>query len=243
MAQQLDDLDFAEQKIKEQEKKRQQAELKQKHIEFDQRVEKVHKMLIEYAIKYKNDPENYNLMLIKMLYDVIIQMKEAIDNIQAIRETTSVLFEAIDFIDLSLDDMTTMFTASLGHDYGFFARLKRKREMKRAQRNMQGRMEAMADTINGIQDMSIGITQALYESTERMKKSMDKAAKKRQKKNGGKGGSGAPAVRTKSDEEIEKYRQEHPEEFGGDAGVSEETAAPSETTSGGGSTGGSNEDW
>ena len=101
--------------------------------------------------------------------------------LDGINVAMSCIFEAISFIDTAINFDTALQEGSLEQSYGFFARWKRKRRMRRVIRNNQNRMNVAIDNILGQQKMAQDISESLRASCTRMRLTMNKRDEKRKK--------------------------------------------------------------
>ena len=90
--------------------------------------------------------------------------------------------DAIQFLDTAIDFDNMMIEQSLDQNYGFFARMRHKRKMKKAIRNNIGRMRQIADGLKMKYSMATDMMKALSGVSSQLKTSIVKSKKKKEAK-------------------------------------------------------------
>ena len=178
--------------IDEAEKLRLEREKKQKMKEYDDKIAGLADKTIDFILEYGQ--EDFRSQMLLSFLDVALEMKDVIKMLDGINVAMACIFEAISFIDTAISFDTVLQEESLQQNYGFFARWKRKRRMKKVIRNNQNRLTVAVDNILGQQKMAQDISDALRESSMRMRMTMDKRAAKRQKAEAKKAAQGKATV-------------------------------------------------
>jgi len=202
----------------------QERKLKERMDKLDQRMESVLTKYLEFEAKYgEND---YRTTLMKSVLETAVAMKDIIDTLSGVKEAFNYMFEAMDIIDLTFNIFQEGLLNSTKSDYGFFARLKQKRQIRKAIRNNVNRMNQITTMMGAMQNIADTTIVAIAKSSHRMQTAMAKRNKKLNKR---KGGTTAPTDGTSSavDQMIIKAKQER--------GISTTTTT---TTGGESSTGG-----
>lgn len=161
------------------EKLRLERERKQKMQEYDGKIMGLAEKTIEFIETYGE--EDFRPQMLLSFLDVALEMKDVIKMLDGINVAMSCIFEAISFIDTAINFDTALQEGSLEQSYGFFARWKRKRRMRRVIRNNQNRMNVAIDNILGQQKMAQDISESLRASCTRMRLTMNKRDEKRKK--------------------------------------------------------------
>lgn len=155
------------------------------------------KELADRAIEFYDlyGAEDYRYQMMVTFLDVAFQMKDAITLISSVQVATSYLATAIQFIDDSILYEDSFNEQMLSQSYGLFARLKRRRMMRKAARNNRRRLETAIKNMTERVEMAHDITESLRIGFEKMRSSMARSDEKRRKKEAKrveKGGAPAP---------------------------------------------------
>lgn len=161
------------------EKLRLERERKQKMQEYDGKIMGLAEKTIDFIEEYGE--EDFRPQMLLSFLDVALEMKDVIKMLDGINVAMSCIFEAISFIDTAINFDTALQEESLQQSYGFFARWKRKRRMRRVIRNNQNRMNVAIDNILGQQKMAQDISESLRASCTHMRLTMNKRDEKRKK--------------------------------------------------------------
>ena len=120
-------------------------------------------------------------LLFDFLY-MVDEMNESIKLLESTQAVFQVVGSAIGTIDSIMNLNMSIVTNSLGVNYGFFERLKRKRTIKKAMRNNINRMNAMITQIQLMTEMGEKLSESMSKSFRKMKVRMEKSRIKRMKK-------------------------------------------------------------
>lgn len=138
--------------------------------------------LAEKVIEKEKDPNDTLYILLRSFLDVALEMQVLMENISAINEAMSCMTDAISFIDSAINLDKLFIEESTRQNYGFFARMKMKRQQRKAIKNNVNRMYALADTIYMKYDMANSMSQAMAKMGIKLKSKVKKASEKARKK-------------------------------------------------------------
>lgn len=161
------------------EKMRLEREKKQKLQEYDEKIAGLAQKAIDFITEYGQ--EDFRSQMLVSFLDVALEMKDVIKMLDGINVAMACIFEAISFIDTAINFDTALQSESLATKYGFFARLKHKRRIRKVIRNNQNRLNVAIDNILGQQKMAQDISESLRASCTRMRMTMDRRSAKRKK--------------------------------------------------------------
>ena len=175
---------------------KERVETEQKENEMEIRKQKLEERLQNTLTKYiefEQDygEEDYRTVMMKSILETAVVMKDTIKTLEGMKEAFQYMFEAMDIVDMVFNLFQDSLQNSLGNNYGFFARLKQRRRLKKALRNNVNRMKQIGTMVSGMGDLSVSITKTLQQSSMKMKKKM---AKQNQKNS--KGGTNQPVDAT-----------------------------------------------
>lgn len=156
------------------------TEMKEKQLEekikkLDQRLENVLNKYIDFEQKYGT--EDYRTVMMRSILEVSVVMKDMIDTLMGAKEAFQYLFEAMDIVDDTFNIFQQGLMNSTKTNYGFFARLKQRRQMKKAITNNVNRMKQISNMMIGMTEMSSSMVIALKGATAKIGKKMRKGQK------------------------------------------------------------------
>ena len=180
-----------ETKQREIEKERLIREKEQKKINFAQKQDKLLNKIIEFENKFGED--YYLVTMLKKFYEVSVEMETVMETMEAINDAMDCITESILFLDSALEFDQNLITGINSTSYGFFSRLKAKRQMKKARRNTVGRMKSV---ISGFK-FKYALMEDMVKSMNGFAKSMStgKGIMKKSKKGPSQTGSNSEAQR------------------------------------------------
>lgn len=186
---QRDPLDAEEEAINaklESVRRRQEEARRERAIEtsknnFNAKIAKLQERAADFVIKYGKDDYRSQIML--TFLDVSLEMRDAINLTNDIGTAMSCITEAITCMDDILQANVFQVEGTLNVNYGFWARWKRKRQLKKAIRNNAGRMKGICDMLVGNQQMAQSIVNSLRASSIKMQAMMQKNNEKQKKIN------------------------------------------------------------
>ena len=161
----------------------QERQLQERMVKLDQRMESVLTKYLEFEATYgEND---YRTTLMKSVLETAVAMRDIINTLSGIKEAFSYMFEAMDIVDLTFNIFQEGLLSSTKTSYGFFARMKQKRQIKKAIRNNVNRMNQITTMMGAMQNIADTTILAIAKSSRKMQTAMTKRNKKLNKKNGG----------------------------------------------------------
>ena len=165
---------------------KERVETEQRENEMELRKQNLEKRLqntLEKYIEFEQDygEEDYRTVMMKSILETAVMMKDTLKTLECIKEAFQYMFEAMDIVDLVFNLFQDNLENSLGNNYGFFARLRQKRRLKKAIRNNISRMKQITTMISGMQSISTTTVKALQKSSYQMKKKLDKQNNKKKK--------------------------------------------------------------
>lgn len=161
------------------EKLRKERECKQKKVDIDKKIADLAEKTVDFIMDYGK--EDFRSELMMSFLDVALEMRETIEMMSAINIAMSCIFSTIEFIDEAINFDQELQEASLNNKYGFFARLKNKRRLKKVIKNNQNRINVAIDNILGQKQMAEYISESLRKAVMKMKISIGKQNEKRAK--------------------------------------------------------------
>lgn len=175
--------DSALDRIKQEQDKQDNERLRvERSQQFDRRIEGLANQAVDRMLEYGE--EDYLTQMLTTFLDLAIQLKETMKSLSAINLAMECLDDAVKFMDDSMKSDEMLMKSWRAENYGFFARLKKKREMKKAIRNNVGRMQMTVDGLMLKYQMATDITAALQSAMGKMTAKMKKQrAKKKKSKN------------------------------------------------------------
>ena len=172
--------DVIESGLEELDKKRQQRHFEEKQKQFDTKLQNLADTVIDMENERGSDDEF--VYLLNVFLEAALEMRAMMTSMKAVSEAMQCISEGISFMDDAIAFDHQLVMESTKHNYGFFARWKAKREMKKAMRNNVGRMLSVVDGLSMKQDLVTSMVDALKMAGIKFKRKSEKAAAKRQKK-------------------------------------------------------------
>ena len=161
----------------------QERQLQERMVKLDQRMESVLSKYLEFEALYgEND---YRTTLMKSVLETAVAMRDIINTLSGIKEAFSYMFEAMDIVDLTFNIFQEGLLSSTKANYGFFARMKQKRQIRKAIKNNVNRMSQITTMMGAMQNIADTTVMAIAKSSRKMQTAMTKRNKKLNKKNGG----------------------------------------------------------
>lgn len=154
-------------------------QMEQSKKEFAKKKQALASRAAEFIMQYGKD--DYRSQIMMTFLDVSLQMEDAINLLHDVNTAMSCIGEAIGCMDDILSNQELILENSLQQNYGFFARLKRKRKLNKAIKNNAGRMKQVCDSLVGSQKMAIAIVSSLKKSSLKMQVMMEKNIQKQKK--------------------------------------------------------------
>lgn len=161
----------------EKEENARQREERSKH--FDERIKGLANQAVDRMLEYGE--EDYLTQMLTTFLDLAIQLKETMKSLSAINLAMECLDDAVMFMDDAMKSDEKLMKQWRAENYGFFARLKKKREMKKAIKNNVGRMQMTVEGLMLKYQMATDITSALQVAMGKMTAKMKKQKAKKKK--------------------------------------------------------------
>lgn len=144
---------------------------------LDQNCTVVATQAAEFAKEYGFDDYRTEMMI--EFLDMLIEINENMKLFSATSSVMSMIGDVINLVDEIMDFNSGVLQNSVKKKYGFFARLREKRRVRRAMQNNRNRMIAMYDMILMQQQMAQDMTDSLSEAAAEMRMRREKIKKKR----------------------------------------------------------------
>lgn len=202
---------------------------KKKH--FDAKLEKLAQTTVDFEQKYGKDHDMTTLLT--TFLDVALEMKNLMETMTAINVAMECINDAIQFLDTAIDFDNVMMDQALDKNYGFWARVRHKRKMKKTIRNNIGRMRQIADGLKMKYSMATDMMKALSGVSTRLKTSITKSKKKQEAKAEKARAKGEVVLTTPSPAEL--YLDDYKKRNGISDGAAEDDTAASATAASGSS--------
>lgn len=159
------------------------AERKKKRRELDRRIMQLCQRAISFEDQYGE--EDYRTQILITFLDVTMQMKSVIDLLNDVGFAMQCIGQAIDCVDDVLNMQQEVLAATMSQKYGFWERMRRKRQVRRAIRNNAARMNQMCEMLVSSQRIALEMVNSLKTVSVRMKTMSQKGFAKQSKKNKG----------------------------------------------------------
>ena len=119
--------------------------------------------------------------MLMSLLEVTIQMSEAIEVISSIGEAVATISDAMLCVDETMKLITDSLSLTQAANYGFWARRRAKRNIRRTIDNNIGRMKQMTMMLSGSMEIADMLTESMQQMSVGQQKMMAKRAKKQEK--------------------------------------------------------------
>ena len=119
--------------------------------------------------------------MLESILGVMLNLEEAMEAISSIQQAMSCVTTAIELMDNAIDMNKLVFNAALAQNHGFFARMKARRQQKKAIRNSINGMKQVANGIVDAFKMVEGMNKSMSSMANTINVSMQKAKAKRDK--------------------------------------------------------------
>lgn len=156
------------------------VEKERRERQFDEKLDQLADKAIEF-MRTRGKEDSLTIMLQTFL-EVALQLKDAMQSLKAINVAMDCLGEAISFLDASINFDDNIVSQMNSKSYGFFARWKMKRKLKKAMRNNVGRIKATIDGLAMKYDIATAIADSLLDFSKELNKTIAKRNEKKAKK-------------------------------------------------------------
>ena len=166
------------------EEEKRKEHLKEEKIAKEKAFDETLQDLVERTVDIylEQGPDHFMTNLMITFLDLSIQMKSMMKTLSSINLAMECLTEAINFIDSAVKLDETFLQDTTTTKYGFWANLKRKRELKKAQKNNIGRVQAVINGIIGKYEMAQDMLDMFSNLGDQINGLMNKSIVKRNKK-------------------------------------------------------------
>ncbi|MBQ3493186.1 MAG: hypothetical protein IJA88_03680 [Clostridia bacterium] len=179
-----DDLNVLQNDIKEEhsrmEKQRLEKAKAQSKIDFKNKQEQLLNQILEVEEQYGN--EHYLVVLLTKFYEASVEMENVMKSMEAVNVAMECVTEAMSFLDSCVNFDRELTRKVSAQSYSFFARMKMKREQRKARKNNIGRMKAMVDGMLFKYRMMTDMVKSLESFADDMGKAFKKVGAKGNKK-------------------------------------------------------------
>lgn len=117
----------------------------QSKIDFRKKQDQLLNQLIQLEQEHGSD--YYLVQLLSTFYEASVEMEAVMKSMEAVNMAMECITEALGFLDATVQFDQQLMDQSNKQSYGFFARMRMKRQMNKTRRNNIGRMKAM---VNGL---------------------------------------------------------------------------------------------
>lgn len=152
-----------------------EQKIRETRNEFNSRIDAIADKIIEFR---ERNAEEYLIDMLKTFLDVALDMRDLMDALEATSQGMQCIATAVGFIDEMLEFNMGMFETSLNHNYGFWARLKEKRRIRKAIRNNAGRMKMVVYNMTSQLKFAQELVGEMKNVTVQLKKATGKKGKK-----------------------------------------------------------------
>lgn len=203
---------------------------------YDEQVKSLAMQVAETTLDYGEDHHLTQMMV--MFLEMAVQMQETIKVMTASQEAILTIQKAMGVVKSALNFNMQVAEFLTDQPMGFFARLRRSRKMRKANRNTVNSIITVFKEVMNYSKMAQNMAEAMRSVSESMQRSTARARKrqmKRQAKMSGKAASGAPAAPSPVQALIDQAVAELKAKRGGGSApaVSAPAAASTAGTSGG----------
>lgn len=154
--------------------------LAERKVQFGAKMQKLADTYLR--LEKERGTEDPIVGLLVTFLDAALEMQTMMESMEAINTAMSCVTEGIKFLDDAINFDQQMIKETTKENYGFFARFKARREMKKAIRNNAGRMLRVVDGLSMKHEMITSMVDAMSKAGVKIKQRSEKMAQKRAKK-------------------------------------------------------------
>lgn len=158
----------------------QEQRIADQRASFNERCRKLEEKT--YARLEKYGEQDITAQMLMSLLEVTIQMSEAIEVISSIGEAVATISDAMLCVDETMKLITDSLSLTQASNYGFWARRRAKRNIRRTIDNNIGRMKQMTMMLSGSMEIADMLTESMQQMSVGQQKMMAKRAKKQEKR-------------------------------------------------------------
>ena len=219
-----------------QESERHSREVAERLAKLDDDCVRIARQAADFTLAYGRDDMRTEMMM--ELLGMLLDMKDSMKLFTATSSVMSVIGDVTALVDDIMNFNSGVLDSSLQKKYGFFARMREKRRIRRAMQNNRARMKSMYDMILAQQEFAYGMTDSMGAAAAEMRIRRERIKAKREKLNEKRKKRGAGMLRFGSEGEaaalVERILSEKAGGSSGGNAAVPDTAAPSPSSSGGG---------
>ena len=116
-------------------------EKEQRKIDFRAKQDQLLNQLIELEQEYS--PDYYLVEMLSTFYEASVEMENVMKSMESVNMAMECVTEALSFLDATIQFDQQLMDQSNKQNYGFWARMRMKSQMRKTRRNNIGRMKAM----------------------------------------------------------------------------------------------------
>ena len=116
-------------------------EKEQRKIDFRAKQDQLLNQLIELEQEY--GPDYYLVEMLSTFYEASVEMENVMKSMESVNMAMECVTEALSFLDATIQFDQQLMDQSNKQNYGFWARMRMKSQMRKTRRNNIGRMKAM----------------------------------------------------------------------------------------------------
>lgn len=158
---------------------RRAREIQEKRQRFSQRRQELEDRAVQLTLE--RGREDYLTQMLTMFLDVTIQMEDMINTLNDVSKAMQCITEAMTCMDSILDTTYEALDETTKSNHGWRERWKKKKKIKRAMRNNEGRMIEIVNMLESTHKMAFGMQNSFQKSTVRMQAKLAKQAEKQRK--------------------------------------------------------------
>lgn len=158
---------------------RRAREIQQKREKFSQRRQELEDRAVQLTLE--RGREDYLTQMLTMFLDVTIQMEDMINTLTDVSKAMQCITEAMTCMDSILETTYEALDETTATNHGWRERRKKKKKIKRAMRNNEGRMIEIVNMLESTHKMAYGMQNSFQKSTARMQAKLAKQAEKQRK--------------------------------------------------------------
>ncbi len=160
---------------------KQEQEMEQKSENFEIKIKQLANKTVDCILNQQPGQEFLPEMMMNFL-EMALMMESVIETMKAVTLSMGCVSEALGFIDDAINYNQNIFTGSMVQKYGFFERLRRKSQQRKAIRNTENRMKAAVSSISATFEMSQEMVESMSTMSFRITNMMNQTKRRRAKK-------------------------------------------------------------
>lgn len=166
---------------------------------LEERQRRIYERAVQYANRYGE--EDYRTETMLMFLEIADTIQEIIELQETFQDVELFFNDAINIIDDNLKISDSLLDSQLSTNYGFFARMKQKRKIKKAEKNNRHRIQMLCYRIDSIVNSVSGMGEEMRKLTLSTRATMEKAKNRNKKRDA----AGAAQTGPSNKELLDKY--------------------------------------